>query len=56
MNPERLLNDLEKIYGKKPVERNALDRRDALPSEIEDQLDKTRSNGSKDKDEPQNGS
>lgn len=45
MNPERLLNSLEKIYGKKPIERGKLNRRDALPSEIKEHLGKHRSNG-----------
>lgn len=56
MNPERLLNHLEKIYGKKPVERDTFNRREALPSEIKEQLDKGRSNGHGDSQEGKNGS
>lgn len=47
MNTERLLNNLEKVYGKNPVKADALNRREALPSEIEKALNQNRDNGQK---------
>jgi hypothetical protein len=45
MNLERLLDNLEKIYGKKPIGRDYLNRREALPTEIQEVIEKSKLNG-----------
>lgn len=52
MNPEKLLNDLEKTYGnKRCLKRDGFNKRPALPAEIKEVIDKAKENGDFDSDQ-----
>jgi hypothetical protein len=57
MNPEKLLSNLEKIYGNNGrIETNAFNKRPALPAEIKEVIDKARNNGNQESDKKKDSS